>query len=166
MTHSVTAGWCQNHTCAHIDTILSKAHRGHMGTVSATPVVLTFSPWSRSLWKSPVRATHYTGYMPDWLLWRAVDVKSVLLTKWRILNSSVDTVSVLVFCCVSVANTLTQESHESGHTINMGKSKGQHRVMKKRWLRKDYAALRANNQKLIHCIALFSSWPKSSYEGA
>lgn len=55
---------------------------------------------------------------------------------------------------ISSFNALRQKSSESGHPISTGESKVRHRVRGKRQLIKDYAAMIANNQELIHCVAL------------
>lgn len=61
MGHAVTQQLGANHTCAHIGAALSRAHRGHLGTQPATPVLLlTLSPSCKSLWNTPPQMEHHT----------------------------------------------------------------------------------------------------------
>lgn len=74
MGHAVTQQLGANHTCARVDGTLSRARRGHLGTLPATPVLLlTLSPPHIDPCGTPPPlpptpadgATYCTGYMHD-----------------------------------------------------------------------------------------------------
>lgn len=160
MGHAVTQQLGANHTCAHIGAALSRARWGHLGTQPATPVLLlTLSPSCKSLWNPPPPdgAPYCTGctlegqsmYRLFFIQSQAKRIFYSFLFLLHIQKSFFPYHSPLsVLLMPSGRRRRVRSPHQYGY------KRGSARGWAKRRLMKDYSGMIANNQELIHCVAL------------